>query len=225
MGTKHPNANLQENYRKSKCVIYNLENFTVDFQRILCINICFHDPELYEHCPNNHTGDIAIFADRNYHETFENFDDEIEKYPEFQFNKSFDHEHLKSVEIVEKERVAKVEMNRFLKIIITMIKISWCEIRDKSNQVLSRSKDGNGLIKPPLAINMWGPKFSDNDVPDELDQGKIFPDGLYSTFQHEKDEECPAFRDNSKVIINEPSTKENNKRKYPCNIGGCEKDC
>ena len=72
---------------------------------------------------------------------------------------------------------------------------------------------------------MWGPKFSDNDVPDELDQGKIFPEELFSTFQHEKDEECPAFRDNSKVIINELSTTKNNKIKYPCNIGGCEKDC
>ena len=72
---------------------------------------------------------------------------------------------------------------------------------------------------------MWGPKFSDNDVPDELDQGKIFPEELFSTLQHEKDEKCTTFRDNSKVIINEPSTTKNNKIKYPCNIGGCEKDC
>ena len=128
------------------------------------------------------------------------------------------------MELVENDKVAKVEMNRFLKIIITMIKIRRCEIREKSNQVLSRSKDENGLIKTPLAVNMWGPKFSDNDVPDELDQGKIFPEELFSTFQHEKDEECPAFRDNSKVIINEPSTAKNNKIKYPCNIGGCECD-
>jgi hypothetical protein len=224
MGTKHPNANLQENYKKSKCLIDNQKQIMIDFQRLLCENVCFHDPELYEHCPNTHTGDIAIFADRNYHNTFENFDDEIEKYTEFQFNKSFDHEHLKSVKTVENDRVAKVEMNRFLKIIITMFKIRRCHIREKSNQILSRSKAETGLIKPPLAINMWGPKYSDVTVPDELDHGKIYPEEMYSTFQHEKNEDCPAFKDKSKAVNDKPSMKDN-KVKYPCNVGGCGKDC
>ena len=70
---------------------------------------------------------------------------------------------------------------------------------------------------------MWGSKSSDNDVPDELDQGKILPEELFSTFQHEKDEECPAFRDNSKVIINEPSTTKNNKKNIPVTLVGVKR--
>ena len=61
MGTKHPNANLQTDYRKSKCLVDNLNNLTVDLERYLCENMCFFDPTLYDECPNSHKGDIAIF--------------------------------------------------------------------------------------------------------------------------------------------------------------------
>ena len=62
MGTKHPNASLQENYKRSKCFVDNIGNITVDLQKLLCPYVCFHDPELYDQCPNEHTGDIATFA-------------------------------------------------------------------------------------------------------------------------------------------------------------------
>ena len=44
------------------------------------------------------------------------------------------------------------------------------------------------------------------------------------TFQHENEENCPAFKNKSKALIDKPSVK-NDKVKYPCNVGGCEKDC
>ena len=89
---------------------------------------------------------------------------------------------------------------------------------------MSKSKSETGLIKPPLAINMWGPKFADVSVPDELDHGKTYPEEMYSTFQHEKDEDCPAFKDKSKAVNDKPLMRDK-KFKYPCNVGGCGKDC
>ena len=46
MGTKHPNANLQENYKKSKCLVDNVDNLTIDLERYICENKCFFDPIL-----------------------------------------------------------------------------------------------------------------------------------------------------------------------------------
>ena len=37
MGTKHPNANLQTDYKKSKCLVNNINNITVDLERYLCV--------------------------------------------------------------------------------------------------------------------------------------------------------------------------------------------
>ena len=71
MGTNHPHANLQTNYKKAKCLVDNIGNLTLDLQKLLCSNICFLDPELYEDCPNNHTGDIALFAEKSYQESFQ----------------------------------------------------------------------------------------------------------------------------------------------------------
>ena len=223
-GTNHPGAPLQGNYKKSKCLVDNLGNLTIDLERLLCENVCFHDPELYENCVNEHAGDIAIFADKAYQNTFDNFTEEIEKYTEFQFSKSFDYDLLKNVKMVENDRVAKMEMNRLLKIIISMIRIRKHKMNNKLRQILTQSRDENGLIKPPLAINMWGPKYSDVDVAAELDKGKSYPEEMFSTFCHENNDNCPAFKDKSKVVIIKPTVKDN-KVNYPCNLGGCEKGC
>ena len=55
MGTNHPYAFLQVNYKKAKCLVDNIGNLTLDLQKLICPNTCFHDPELYDNCPNNHT--------------------------------------------------------------------------------------------------------------------------------------------------------------------------
>ena len=224
MGTKHPNANLMENYKKSKCLVDNIENLTADLQKLFCDNICFHDPELFDHCPNNHTGDIAIFADKAYQQSFPNLEDELEKYPEFLSHTSFNHQILKSVPLVEHDQVAVVEMNRLLKILISMITVQRRQFRMKTDQIKLGSTDENHLVKPPLAINFWGPKYSDIDIPDELDSGKAYPDEMFSTFRHVNREDCPARKDKAMDINHEPVLVDG-KVKYPCNVGGCGKNC
>ena len=204
MGTNHPNAFLQVNYKKAKCLVDNIGNLTLDLQKLICPNTCFHDPELYDNCPNNHTGDIATFADTSYQETFGNLIEELEKYPEFLKHKAFNHELLKSVPIVEHNRVAVVEMNRLLKILISMIKLRRGNFIQKTEEIKLGSNADNNLIRPPLAINMWGPQYSDVDVPEELDNSKRYPNALFSTFRHVNVEDCPAHKDKSKAIHKAP---------------------
>ena len=224
MGTKHPNASLRENYKRSKCFVDNIGNITVDLQKLLCPYVCFHDPELYDQCPNEHTGDIATFAKKEYQDSFENLSAELDNYPEFLNNKMFDYELLKTVRIVEHDRIAVVEMNRLVKILVSMIKVRKRIIRQKINQVKFGSTDENNLLKPPLAINNWGPKYSDIDIPEELDQSKRYNQEMFSTFKHANKDDCPAYKDNSKALYFEP-VYEDEKFKYPCDIGGCKKDC
>ena len=50
----------------------------------------------------------------------------------------------------------------------------------------------NNLLKPLLARNMWGPKYSDLDVSEDLDKGKVYPEAMFSTFCHVKKEDCPS---------------------------------
>ena len=83
MGRKHPGANLNKIYMKSKCLVNNIENLTVDLEKLLCDNMCFFDPEFFDECPNKHAGDISVFSDKNYQDSFANFKAEIENYPEF----------------------------------------------------------------------------------------------------------------------------------------------
>ena len=90
--------------------------------------------------------------------------------------------------------------------------------------MVSASTDTNNLLKPELALQMWGPKYSDVDIPEGFDQTKNYEECRYSTFQHINDTDCPAFSDSSKKIYTQPFIR-NEKWHYPCNIGGCAKDC
>ena len=72
-------------------------------------------PTLYDECPNSHKGDIAIFNIKKFQSCFHGFQEEIERYPEYQVNQNFDHEILKEVLIVEHNKTAVVEMNLLLK--------------------------------------------------------------------------------------------------------------
>ena len=224
MGTKHPNANLQKNYKKSKCLVDNIDNITIDLERYLCENMCFFDPILYDDCPNSHKGDIAIFNSKTFQATFPGFQEEIQKYPEFQVTQTFDDEILKEVSIVEHNQTAVVEMNLFLKMLVTMLDIRKRNVNRKISYMVSASTDTNNLLKPELALQMWGPKYSDVDIPEGFDQTKNYEECRYSTFQHINDTDCPAFSDSSKKIYTQPFIR-NEKWHYPCNIGGCAKDC
>ena len=117
-------------------------------------------------------------------------DRELEKYPEFQNNKSVDHQLLKDVTIVEHERTGNIEMNRLLKFLVSMFITKRRQIQIKSIQIKSGMGDGTKFIKPPLATNLWGPKYSDIDVSKELDEGKVYPEEMFSTFYHVNEEDC-----------------------------------
>ena len=143
MGTKHPNANLRTNYKKSKCLVDNVNNLTIDLERYLCEESCFFDPILYDNCPKKHTGNIAIFKSEQFQLSFPGFKEEIEKYPEFQTCPSFDDELLKNSQIIEHSKKAVVEMNLLLKIIITMVTLRRKTASAKVEPLISKSIDKN----------------------------------------------------------------------------------
>ena len=217
MGTKHPHANSRTNYKKAKCLIDNIGNLAGDLQKLLCNNICFLDPKLYFDCPNSHTGDNAVFGDESYQKCFPNLWEELENYPEFQNNKTFNHQLLKDVAIVEHERAAKIEMNRLLKILMSMVKIKRRYIQIKTDEVKSAMVDAKSLINP------LSPKFSNIDVSKETDEGKVYPEEMFSTFRHGQKEDCPGLKTQSD-LEHEP-VHHNGKMTYPCNVGGCGKEC
>ena len=224
MGTKHPNANPRTNYKQSKCLVDNINNLTIDLERYLCEYSCFVNPLLYNNCPNNHTGDIAIFKNQQFQSSFPGFKNEIEKYPEFQEDANFNDDLLKNTAIIEHDKRTVVEMNLLLKIIITMVDIRKKKIGANIDQLISASIDENNLQKPELAIQMWGPRFSNVDIPEELDVTGKFEEMRISTFQHVNNADCTAYKDNSKKIYTKPFVK-NGKVFYPCNVGGCAKAC
>ena len=224
MGIQHHGANRNRNYLRSKCLVDNIENLTADLEKFLCQNMCFFDPEFFEDCPSKHTGDISVFADKNYQDSFPNFKAEIEQYPEFLDNTSFSDTLLKDVKVIEHDRIAVIEMNRLLKIILSLVVVQEPRIKDKLNDLISNSKDDKNLFKPLLALHMWGPKYSDIDVSSEEDKSKTYSESMFSTFKHENNEDCPAFHDQSKKLHDKPYL-EDEKVIYPCNIGGCGKAC
>ena len=81
IGTHDVNASFGR-YKRYKCLIRNIGNMTLDLERLFCENTCFLDPENYESCPNIHTGDIAIFGNKNFQEKIPKLYEELEKYPE-----------------------------------------------------------------------------------------------------------------------------------------------
>ena len=92
-------------------------------------------------------------------------------------------------------------MNLLLKIIITMVNIRNRTVAHKIDGVIAASTDENNLVKPELAIQMWGPKYFNVDIPEEFDNTKHFEESRFSTFQHVDDSDCPAFHDASKKNI------------------------
>ena len=99
--------------------------------------MCFFDPKLCGNCSEEHNGDIALFSDEDYLNTIPGFKEEIEKYPEMQSNKSFDHKLLKATQNIERRRVSLIEMSRMLTIITSLITIVKDKIESKVEEVIS----------------------------------------------------------------------------------------
>ena len=99
----------------------NIGNNIVYLERLFCENMCFYDHVNYDQCPNEHKGDIAIFSDINYQKSVPKLAEELDKYPELIADKTFDHNLLKEVMKVENNNHALLEMNRLLKIVLSLI--------------------------------------------------------------------------------------------------------
>ena len=224
VGTWNVNNYLDRRYLRYKVFLQNTGNMTLDLERLLCENTCFLDPENYESCPKNHTGDISVFGNREFQEKIKHLDEELEKYPEFLNDKSFNSQIIKNVRCVQKDSEALLEMNRLLKIILSMITVKKDLLKNMIDNIIEKNTSENKLVKPHFAIQLWGPKFVDFDEKRNKNT-KDFNDQLYHTYQHLDDKECPAYYDETKVILKEPTTDEDGNVIYPCNVGGCHKLC
>ena len=222
IGTKHPGARLDGSYKKTKCLVDNDGDIILDLERLLCEHVCFFDPAKYGQClnENEHRGNISIFSNLHYQERFEGFKQEIEQYPEFQCNKTFHYNLLENTDIIEQDKRAMCEMNRLLKILISLVIIHKPTINEKLRQLLGNGIDNDRLRKPNLGIQLWGPKGKNLDHSGDAS----IPDTEYSTFQHVNISECPAYTDNTKKASHIPHFKQG-RAYYPCNTGSCLKGC
>ena len=223
MGTNLMGVNLLKSYKKSKCLVDNDGDIITDLQRLFCKKMCFFDPELYGNCSEEHNGDIALFSDEDYLNTIPGFKEEIEKYPEMQSNKSFDHKLLKATQNIERRRVSLIEMSRMLTIITSLITIAKDKIESKVEEVISKNTK-NGLVKPDLAIHGWGPKMLDMDISNDDDISRLFDERKFSTFKHLNRRDCPGYTNVDKRIYSAPFLKDG-KFYYPCDVGGCAVPC
>ena len=82
----------------------------------------FFDPEMYGNCTYEfqHNGDISLFSDVDYLYDHVGFKEEIERYPEMQFNLGFDFQLLKRAKRIEKYRNTLLEKHRMLTIITSL---------------------------------------------------------------------------------------------------------
>ena len=224
VGTWNVNNYLDRRYLRYKVFLQNTGNMTLDLERLLCENNCFLDPENYESCPNNHTGDISVFGDREFQMKIKNLDEELEKYPEFMNNKSFNSQIIKNVRCVQRDSEALIEMNRMLKIILSMITVKKDLLENIIEDIIKKNTSDGKLVKPHFAIQLWGPKFLELDERRNKNT-KDFPDHLYHTYRHVDDKNCPAYHDENKIILTEPSNDQHGNVIYPCNVGGCRKLC
>ena len=224
VGTWNVNNRLDRRYLRYRAFLQNTGNLTLDLERLLCENTCFLDPENYETCPNNHSGDISIFGDREFQQKIKNLDDELEKYPEFMNNKSFNSIILKEVGCIQKDSEALLEMNRLLKIILSMITVKIDSFKEFIEEIIQNNTSEDRLVKPHFAIQLWGPMFVDFDEKKNKNT-KAFSTNLFHTYQHVDNRECSAYNDDSKIVLIEPMADDHGSAIYPCNVGGCRKHC
>jgi hypothetical protein len=222
MGTMHENAPLRANYKMSKCLVDNDEDITKDLERLLCTNMCFFDPKLYGEC--DHQGDISLFSDEEYQNRFPGFKEEIEKFPDFQVDKSFDSEILKQVRKVEHDKTAVVEMRRMLLIILTLVSCQKKKFKEKIEQIVDSKTGEDNIRKSDFGVFMWGPKVTDIEANVEEDASISVDEKVFYTHVHRNNEECPAYNDRKKAVYKEVFF-DDGQAYYPCNIGGCCRGC
>ena len=92
------------------------------------------------------------------------------------------------------------------------------------SEMMIKSTSDDRLVKPYFAIQLFGPNFVSFDDK-KTRSTKEFPEHLFHTYQHVDDRECPAYHDDTKIVLREPTTNSHENVIYPCNVGGCLKHC
>ena len=210
--------------KQSKCLIDNDEDIVLDLEKLFCSDVCFFDPEYYDQCSHEHNGQPEIFGNAEYQARFSGFNEEIEKYPEFEKNKSVDFQILRASEKIETNQLAIREMNRLLKILLSILIVHTSTIKNKVQQIFSNAITEKGLRKPNLGLQLWGPKFLNFDIDSDVDASDAIPENKFSTFNHVSNADCPSYTDNSKKT-NETARFIEGRAYYPCNYGSCLEGC
>ena len=161
---------------------------------------------------------------QNINHNLKDFFYEIEKYPEFQNNKSLNVQILKEAGRIENTNATVTEMNRLLKIILSILTVYKPVIKEKFQSFFNKGLTKNGLFKPRLGIQLWGPSFKELDIDLNLNASENFKEKDFSTFRHAKDADCPSYTDNSKKK-NEAARFIDGKAHYPCNFTSCLEIC
>ena len=134
----------------------NVDGITTKLQKLFCEEVCFFDPELYESCSHNHNGDVAQFGDKEFQARFDGFEHEIEKYPEFQCDTSFDSEVLRNTSIkLDYNAEAVNELNRLLKIILSLWLVNKKNISMKLETIRKNAIVQEVFYKPLFGLLNW----------------------------------------------------------------------
>ena len=126
-------------------------------------------------------------------------------------SKTFDGDLLSSVDRIEHDRRTNNEINRFLKIILSLLTVYKPKISQKISSIIETGKTKSNLIKPSFGIHMWGPKCEDKDTNREDDLSRFYSDEAFSTYTHVNNEECSAYDDISKRMQQKAETKDGKK--------------
>ena len=105
-----------------------------------------------------------------------------------------------------------------------MILVHKSTIKSKLENLFAGGITKNGLLKPTLGVQLWGPWFKLFDIDEDADASAELHESEFSTFRHVKNEDCPSYTDNSKERNFEAHFNDK-KAYYPCNFGSCLEEC
>ena len=105
---------------------------------------------------------------------------------------------LKNSEWIENDSLALREMNRLLKIILSLFIVHKSTLKSKLEKFFAGGITKNGLLKPTLGIQLWGPWFKMFEIDVDADASAELHESKFSTFRHVNNEDCPYYTDNPK---------------------------
>ena len=223
---KFSNRNIPLNIlqKQSNSIIRNDENIVTDLKNFSVHLFVFFIQNIMMNVLISTMVNSKYLLRHNINHNLKDFFYEIEKYPEFQNNKSLNVQILKEARRIENTNATVTEMNRLLKIILSILTVYKPVIKEKFQSFFNKGLTKNGLFKPRLGIQLWGPSFKELDIDLDLNASENFKEKDFSTFRHAKDADCPSYTDNSKKK-NEAARFTDGKAHYPCNFTSCLEIC